>query len=130
VKEWTYASCDPDTCTRHKPIQNNDIERHPRWEIGPDIRLRDPAIIVEDPREAPLYGELATYLVPVDLRRWFEPKLANPAMDPHGNEVKTMVALAKLAAQGKPLAVRIAGSPPVGSDLRLTPRAWVRFPHA
>jgi hypothetical protein len=33
-----------------------------------------------------------------------------------------MIALAKLAALGKPLAVRIAGAPPVDPNLRLTPR--------
>jgi hypothetical protein len=65
VGDWTCVSCgDPARCEGHKPcVQPNERpgDRQPEhryWAVGPDIRLRDPAIVVESPREPrlPAYG--------------------------------------------------------------------------
>jgi predicted acylesterase/phospholipase RssA len=73
---------------------------------------------------APLYRELAKYVVPSEVGGWFtDPALEGPAPDPGGPLVAEAIdALAGLAANGQPLATVIPGAPPTNPDLRLTPR--------
>jgi hypothetical protein len=73
---------------------------------------------------APLYRDLAKYVVPNEVRGWFtDPTLDGPQADPGGPLVAAAIeALADLAGEGRPLATVIPGAPPTNPDLRLTPR--------
>jgi hypothetical protein len=73
---------------------------------------------------APLYRELAKYVVPSEVGGWFtDPALEGPQPDPGGPLVAAAIdALAGLAGDGQPLATVIPGAPPTNPDLRLTPR--------
>lgn len=73
---------------------------------------------------APLYRELAKYVVPSEVSGWFtDPALEGPQPDPGGPLVaEAIAALAGLAREGQPLATVIPGAPSTNPDLRLTPR--------
>ena len=58
VRKWTFASCDdPTACPGHEPEMRplkppaGDQPEYRYWLIGPDIRLRDPATVVESSRQ-------------------------------------------------------------------------------
>jgi hypothetical protein len=58
VRKWTFVSCaDPATCLGHEPcVQPDDgpggeQPDYRYWVLGPDVRLRDPAVVVESPRQ-------------------------------------------------------------------------------
>jgi hypothetical protein len=57
VQKWTFISCaDPAACAGHEPCLQPDHREdgepdYRYWMLGPDFRLRDPAIVVESPRQ-------------------------------------------------------------------------------